>query len=73
MVGIAGWIQTGEIQIETWSSTSNSLVYYGTLIMILAALSNKKGFKKWIRIAFWVLLAILIAGSVTIVIAILLL
>ena len=72
MVGIAGWIQAGKIQIETWSSPSNSLVFYGALITVLASLSNKKGFKKWIKIAFWVLLAVLIAGSVTIAIAILL-
>ena len=73
MVGIAVWMQTGKLQIETWAAPSNALVLYGTLIMVLAALSNKKGFKKWIKIVFWVLLAILIAGSITIAVAILLL
>ena len=72
MAGIVLWIQAGKVQIETWASPSNLLVFYGTLIAVLAALMYKESFKKWIRIAFKVLLAVFIALVVAIVIIILL-
>ena len=70
LAGIILWIQTGELQIETWSSNSNFLVFYGTLIMILAGLMYKRNFKKWIRIAFWVVLSILVLLVLTIIVLI---
>lgn len=65
MAGIVVWIQTA-----IWSSLGNFLIFYGTAIMIGMAFIHKPSFKKWIKIAFGVLLAVLIALAIAIVIII---